>query len=85
MSNVKTAISLPETLFQDAEAIASKMKVSRSKLIAIALEEFLTRYHNRQLLAQINAAYDDSVVEDKEQAVLRSMRRHHRRLVEGEW
>ncbi|MFB2919248.1 MULTISPECIES: hypothetical protein [Aerosakkonema] len=84
MSNVKTAISLPESLFEEAEAIAEELKVSRSRLIALALEEFICRHQNRQLLAKINAAYDDSP-DEEEEALLRSMTRYHRRMVEGEW
>lgn len=59
MATVKTAISLQESLFEQAEALASEMKVSRSRLIAIALEEFIRRHQNRLLLEKINAAYED--------------------------
>lgn len=84
MTNVKTAISLPKSLFEQAEAVGCEMKVSRSRLIAIALEEFIRRYQNRQLLEKINAAYEDPP-DEEEQALLRSMSRYHRRIVEGEW
>lgn len=66
MSNVKSAISLPESLFEEAEAIAEELKVSRSRLMALALEEFIRRHQNRQLLAKINAAYDDSPDEEEQ-------------------
>jgi len=85
MSNVKTAISLEEDLFQQAEAIARKMNVSRSRLFALALEEFIRQYQNQQLLEQINAAYADDESDAEGQAAQRAMRRHQRRLVEGEW
>lgn len=83
MGHVKTAISLPELLLASAEAVANEMKVSRSKLMAIALEEFLKRYHNQQLLAQINATY--TYPDEEEQKLISSMRRHHRQILEGEW
>lgn len=83
MGNIKTAISLPESLFEEAEVVANEMKVSRSKLMAIALEEFVRRYQNQQLLAEINDAYADP--NEEEQAIHSSIRRHHRRIVEGEW
>lgn len=83
MGHIKTAISLPEPLLAEAETVANEMNVSRSKLMAIALEEFLKRYHNRQLLAQINAAYTDP--NEEEQKVISTMRRHHRQIVESEW
>ncbi len=43
MASIKTAISLPESLFEQAEAIAREMKISRSAVVAIALEEFIRR------------------------------------------
>ena len=85
MSNVKTAISLEEALFQQAEAIAHKMHVSRSRLFALALEEFIRKYQDQQLLEQINVAYADDALDTEGRATQRSMRRHQRRLVEGEW
>lgn len=39
---VKTAISLPDQLFADAEAAARILKISRSQLYAQALEMFLS-------------------------------------------
>lgn len=84
MANIKTAISLPEALFEEAVGVASEMKVSRSKLMAIALEEFLKRHQNKQLLDKINIAYADFPNEE-EQALHKSMHHQHRQIVEGEW
>ena len=60
MANVKTAISVSDKLFEQADEIASEMNVSRSRLFSLALEEFVLRYQNRKLLKQINEAYSDS-------------------------
>ena len=84
MHNVKTAISMEKSLFEKAESLAHTMKVSRSRLIAIALQEYIDRQNNRQLLAQINAAYADDP-DATEQTLRRKSRRHHRLIVEGEW
>jgi metal-responsive CopG/Arc/MetJ family transcriptional regulator len=84
MQNVKTAISIQKSLFEQAEKIARKMKVSRSRLFALALEEFIRREQNRELLAQINAAYADEP-SASEQTLRRKTRRTHRRIVRGEW
>ena len=40
---MKTAISLPDPLFKEAEAAAKDLGLSRSKLIQTALEDFLKR------------------------------------------
>ena len=84
MANVKTAISLQKSLFEQVEALAREMKVSRSRLFVLALEEFVRRYQNQQLLERINQAYQD-VPDTTEPSRLRSMRRLHRQVVEGEW
>jgi metal-responsive CopG/Arc/MetJ family transcriptional regulator len=84
MANVKTAVSLRKDLFEQVEALANEMKISRSRLFVLALEEFLRRHQNQQLLEQINAAYDEAP-EPSEQALRRRMRRQHRQIVEGEW
>lgn len=86
MANVKTAISLPESLFEQAETLANEMKLSRSRLMALALEEFIRRHANRQLLEKINAAYSEAdALDEEEEAILGSMRQSHRQIIEGEW
>jgi predicted transcriptional regulator len=82
--NVKTAISLQKPLFEQLETIARQMKVSRSRLLALALEDFIRRRENHQLLEKINQAYEDAP-DAAEQIHLRKMRRLHREVVEGEW
>lgn len=84
MANVKTAISLPESLFEQAEAVAGEMKVSRSRLMALALEEFIRHHQNRQLLEKINTAYEDPP-DKEEQALHRHLRRQHRQIAQTEW
>lgn len=84
MKAIKTAISIEKDLFDQAEKMAQSMKVSRSKLFVIALQDFIAHQKNRELLAQINAAYSDEP-DTAEQTLRRKSRRQHRRMVEGEW
>ena len=80
---IKTSISLEKTLFDQAETAAREMKVSRSRLFAIALQDFLGHQKNRELLAEINKAWDDEP--DATEKMLRQQsRRQQRRLVGGE-
>jgi predicted transcriptional regulator len=84
MATIKTAISLQDSLFEQVEDLARNLNVSRSHIVALALEEFVQRQHNRQLLDAINQAYED--MSDKDDTARTPARRHHhRRLVEGEW
>ena len=84
MATIKTAVSLQEALFTQVENLARDLRVSRSELVALALEEYLRRYQNQQLLNAINQAYDAQPDID-EVARTPAQRQHHRRIVEGEW
>jgi metal-responsive CopG/Arc/MetJ family transcriptional regulator len=81
---VKTAISLPEPLFQRADSLARQQKISRSQLFARAVEEFLQRYESQTLLDAFNRAYDDFPAPD-EKRLLQSMGKKQRELIKGEW
>jgi hypothetical protein len=50
----------------------------------LALEDYIHRQQNRELLTQINAAYAEEP-DQAEQALRRKLRRQHRQIVEGEW
>jgi len=51
---MKTAISLPDPLFKEAEAAAKDLGVSRRKLIQTALQEFLKRRRDEEVRETIN-------------------------------
>ena len=51
---MKTAISLPDPLFEEAETAAKDLGLSRSKLIQTALEEFLKRRRDEAITESIN-------------------------------
>ena len=84
MSTIKTAISLQQSLFEQAEGLAKKLRISRSHLFVMALEEFIQRYQNRALLEEINQAYDGDA-DAAEQSRLSKTRKLHRQVVDGEW
>ncbi|MBA4114948.1 MAG: ribbon-helix-helix protein, CopG family [Rubrobacter sp.] len=69
MAHVKTAISLDESLFQEAEEWAGKLGVSRSQLFARAVEEYVRRRENEELLAKLNEAHADGPDEEDEEAL----------------
>ena len=57
MANVKTAISLQETLFRKADGLATELHVSRSQLFALAMEKFIREYENQKMVEALNAVY----------------------------
>ena len=84
METIKTAISIQKSLFEKAEDLARKMKVPRSRIYALALQDYLRRRENKNLLAQINAAHEEEP-EVSEKNLRHKSKRTHQRLVEGEW
>jgi len=55
---MKTAISLPDDVFEEAERLASRLKVSRSELYAQALQDFV----RRQVARRGHVVPDDAAV-----------------------
>ena len=53
---MKTAVSIPDALFAEAEAAAKRQGVSRSKLVQTALQEFLNRERSRNITDRLNAS-----------------------------
>lgn len=84
MAQIKTAVSLDKSLFEQIDTLAHKLKVSRSRLFAMALEDFLRHHENEQLLQEINRTYLDEP-DQAGQTLRQGMRRLHRKIVEGEW
>jgi hypothetical protein len=82
MASVKTAVSIPEAIFDQAERLSHRMRISRSQLFARAVAEYVRRREARVLLDQLNEAYADGLTAD-ESALLRYGRRRYRELLEG--
>ncbi|MBE9077955.1 ribbon-helix-helix domain-containing protein [Romeria aff. gracilis LEGE 07310] len=54
---MKTAISLPDSVFEEAEALAQELGVSRSELYTKALQAYLKKYNRSQILRKLNQIY----------------------------
>ena len=57
---MKTAISLPDAIFEQAEAVAKRLVMSRSELYTEALKVYLQRYNREQILLKLNEVYEES-------------------------
>lgn len=55
---MKTAISVPDDVFADAERHAKRTRKSRSQLYAEALTEYLARHTPDQVTHDMNAVLD---------------------------
>jgi metal-responsive CopG/Arc/MetJ family transcriptional regulator len=56
-ATMKTAISIPDTIFQQAEKAAQQMKMSRSELYTKAVASFLERHHAQDITGKLNEVY----------------------------
>lgn len=56
---MKTAISIPDDLFEGAERLARRTKKSRSRLFRDALREYLARHTPDQVTEAMNKALDE--------------------------
>lgn len=51
---MKTAISLPDSIFQDAERLARRLKKSRSELYKEAVAEYVARHEPEAVTEALN-------------------------------
>lgn len=54
---MKTAISIPDDVFEAADRTARKLGVSRSELYATAVHEFIERHRVEDVTARLNEVY----------------------------
>lgn len=55
---MKTAISIPNELFESAERFAQRRGLTRSQLYATALRQYLQEHRSEAITEQLNAVYD---------------------------
>ena len=82
MPNVKTAISIEKSVFEQMTAISKQSKISRSRLFAIAAQEFIQRNKNLEMLKSLNEAYEDSPEIEPNVVQMRST---HYKIVKDQW
>lgn len=62
---MKTAISVPDPVFEAAEQLARKLRVSRSQLYTTALREFIQSRSDAEITRKLNEVYsqEDSALD----------------------
>lgn len=55
---MKTAVSIPDEIFEEAEDLVAKYHTSRSELYSRALKEFVARHAADRLTEAMNRAVD---------------------------
>ena len=52
---MKTAVSVPDDLFNDSERLRKKLRCSRSQLYQNAIREYVNRYDQGSVIRSLNA------------------------------
>ncbi len=55
---MKTAISIPDDVFDAADEMAARLGVSRSQLYATAVREYLEAHRSRGVTARLDQLYE---------------------------
>jgi metal-responsive CopG/Arc/MetJ family transcriptional regulator len=54
---MKVALSIPDDLFESAETLGKRLGLSRSRLYATALADYLAKHRGRKTTERLNAVY----------------------------
>ena len=81
---MKTAISIDDGLLQEVDETARLMGLSRSRLFALAVSDFLQRQRLEQMLVRLNEVYAGGM-EPAEQPLLKGIKAKVRRAVKERW
>jgi metal-responsive CopG/Arc/MetJ family transcriptional regulator len=57
---MKTAISIAAPLLEETDRAARKMGLNRSRLVALALTDYLRQRRSREMLEQLNSVYGEA-------------------------
>jgi metal-responsive CopG/Arc/MetJ family transcriptional regulator len=81
---MKTAISIDDGLLQEADQTARLMGLSRSRLFALAVGDFLERQRQERMLLRLNEVYANGT-EPAEKRLLNGIKAKVRRTVKDRW
>ena len=81
---MKTAISIDDRLLQEADETARLLGLSRSRLFALAVGDFLRRQRQEQMLLRLNEVYAKGM-EPAEKRLLNRIKTKVRRTVKERW
>ena len=78
---MKTAISVPDDVFESADELADELGLSRSALYSTAMAEYLAKHRGADITARLNEVYGE--VDGRLPAELR--RAQARSIGKSEW
>jgi metal-responsive CopG/Arc/MetJ family transcriptional regulator len=80
---MKTAISVDDQLISEADKAAKEMGLSRSRLIATALEAYLRKRRQDEITARLNEVYAE--VDPEEARLVKLMKVKFHATIKDRW
>ncbi|HJT88955.1 MAG TPA: hypothetical protein VJ732_13895 [Bryobacteraceae bacterium] len=81
---MKTAISIDDELLHEADETARRMGLSRSRLFAMAIDDFLKRRRREQMFRKLNELYGNDP-QTEEKRLLEGIKAKVRRTAKERW
>ena len=81
---MKTAVSIEDGLLREADETARRLGLSRSRLFALAVGDFLQRQREERMLLQLNEVYAGGA-EAAEEHLLKGIKSRVRRTLKDRW
>lgn len=83
MTTIKTAVSIEENLFRRTKEAAVELEISRSSLVSLALESYLSRYEANKITAKLSEVYAEGPTAEEEE-LHKAMWRYHVELTKDD-
>jgi metal-responsive CopG/Arc/MetJ family transcriptional regulator len=84
MATIKTAISIDKNLFDTVNELAAEIKLSRSQIFSQAVQYFIDKRDDLDLIRRINRAYSD-VLDADETKLLEKSKKKYKEIVKEKW
>jgi len=80
---MKTAISIPDEIFEEVDKFSREHRYSRSEVFAMAVKEFLEKLKSKELLDALNEAYSEPESPEETTVRERSKRYYRKKIAKG--
>lgn len=82
---MKTAISIPDDVFEAVSRAAKEENTSRSQIFADAARNYIEQRKNQKLLLALNKAYSEEESQEERQVRKRSRKYYAGKIAKGKW
>ncbi|MBI5197535.1 MAG: ribbon-helix-helix protein, CopG family [Nitrospirae bacterium] len=80
---MKTAISLPDDLFEMVEELSEELHLSRSRIFSDAVRDYIAKRRSEEILRQLNEVYSEAETEE-DKTTRKQAKKHYARSLKAE-